>query len=117
MLFHADLQANADALWDTACRFLGINRGYKPDFGKRSLVGATPRSRWLRDLVWQDNPLKRIARSLLPRGVRQAVSARVNQANVGGIPFLDPSIAARLRKEFRDDNARLADLLRGEVPW
>lgn len=117
VLFHADLQREPTSLWETVCQFLAVDTTPQPDFERRSLVGATPRSRWLRDLVWRDNPLKRLAKALLPYGVRKSVAQRVNEANVGRIAPLDPALAADLRTRFDADNARLADLLGRQLPW
>lgn len=117
VLFHSDLQTDPLTLWETVCRFLDVDPTPRPDLGHRAFVGATPRSRWLRDLLWQDSPMKRFARALVPRGVRRLVTRRVNDANVGRVPPLDPAFTAELRDGFRDENARLASLLGRQLPW
>lgn len=117
VLFHDELESDPDALWRRLCEFLEIDPGFRPDLEQRVFAGRTPRSRWLRRLVWEDNPIKSIARRVVPGALRKRVAERVNKANQTSVTPLSNAARAQLRERFDEDAALLSDLLGRRPPW
>lgn len=118
VLFQRDLSDNAPAVYERACRFLGVDPSLgEPDFARRSLVGATPRRRWLQNLVWEDNPVKALARRLVPASMRQRVTQQINESNRTRVPPVDDRLREALAPDFAEDRIKLESLLGWETPW
>ena len=118
VLFHRDLSENPQAVYQEACGFLGVDPSEgAPDFAHRSLVGATPRRRWLQNLMWEDSPVKAFARRLIPAGMRQRVTRRINESNRTRVPPVDDRLREALAPDFAEDREKLENLLGREAPW
>lgn len=119
-----ELDSDPASLYEEQCRWLGIDPGFRPDFGVRHNVGADPRSprvaRAVKRLRSERNPLKRAARRTLPQRTYLRLAEAVRLANrVESETASEGSAAidAELRRYFEPDVARLAELLGRELPW
>jgi hypothetical protein len=92
--------------------FLGLPGRAEQPPPRRANPAALPRSRMLQDLVIRRNPLKSMARALIPREARSAVGRRLLNANKKPFqyPAMNEQTRLRLRTEFVEDRVRLAAL-------
>ena len=117
VLFHAELRDAPTRLWQRVCSFLEIDASFEPDLTQQAFVGKAPKSRRLMELIWEDNPLKSLARTVVPASLRKSVTSRINAANRAPVPRLAPADAARYRDLFAEDGKRLEALLGRSLPW
>jgi len=108
-----DLAANTARVVADIYSFLGVDSSFVPPVEQVYNQAGTPRSVFLHRLFRHANPVKRVARSLLPQRVRAAIHdalARVNYAP-SGRPEMSDNVRAHLRELFREDIADLASLI------
>jgi len=112
VLFTQDLQANPAKVLAEVCRFLEISDGFEFRADYRRNTGGRTRSRLVLRLLTRPNPLKTLAKVLLPGPLAVPVRMRLSELNVtGSPPKLDPALAARLRRDYGEDIEALEDLL------
>jgi len=112
VLLTHDLQARPAEVLAEVCRFLGIPDGFEFQSGLRRNPSGRNRSRLLMLLLYRPNLLKSLTKAMLPRSVAIPLKARLNELNLaGGAPKLDPALAARLRRDYREEIEALEDLL------
>jgi hypothetical protein len=108
-----DLQANAEALVANLFQFLGVDPSVRPDMRTRygrTGIPANPVARF----VWARSVSVRTAlRPWLPRAVRDLVAPVFTRSLAR--PALDPALRRQLREVFRDDLARLEQLLERDL--
>ena len=115
--FYDDFQAAPESTLESAFRFLGVEPNFRPDTSHRALVGATPKHRWLRRLVRDDNWVKRWARRCLPQSWRKRVAAKIEKANTTEIPPMSDQLRTAWKQHFHPANEHLCDLLQRKLPW
>lgn len=100
-------------------RFLGVDDGFRPDVSVVHNVSGAPRSRLLETLLARPNPLRSLARAVLPLSVRrrlgQAPAAARMQARNTRPVALSPALRKALTRDFREDILRLQNLLRRDL--
>ncbi len=117
VVFHADLQAHPQATMQALFRHLEVSTDFEPDFSSRAMVGHTPRWRKLRRIIREDNPIKTIARQLVPQGLRQRFVHWSESKNRQAIPKLATQQRQAIRGQFAEDSQHLADFLGRRLPW
>ncbi|MCA9260892.1 MAG: sulfotransferase [Planctomycetales bacterium] len=114
---YRDFVANPDASLARIFLHLGVDAEFQVDRERRALVGSAPKARWLRDLIRDENPLKSLAKRVVPRRIRKAASAWNDRVNRQAIPPLDPALRNELAVQFADDAETLSTLLGRRVAW
>lgn len=95
-----------------ACRFLDVEAESFDDLGRTWNVSGIPRSRRLQRLLIGDNPIKRLARPLVPDRMRSRIWRAVMRRNTRPTPARLPAdLEAELRDRFRPQVERLEELL------
>lgn len=95
--------------------FLGVDPTFQPNTGERVRVTPpVPKNQWLHNLLNRPNPLKAIAKSILPQGLRAQVSAQVNQKNLTK-PKPTERDRAQLIAAYRDDIEQLQTILHRDL--
>jgi hypothetical protein len=97
--------------------FLGVSPEFVPGAWERANVGRTPRSRLLRRILWDANPIKSFARRLLPKTLRHSIAEWLEAHNQRRVPAVPDRLRAELTPQFRADRARLVSLLGRSLPW
>jgi len=77
-------------------RFLGVDPAFRPDTSDRRNTGGVFRSRLAAGVFNRPNPIRWIARRLLPPSLRIAGRQRVREKLVTRAPKLDPDLRAEL---------------------
>ncbi len=94
--------------------------GDQPVMGMESNKSAMPRSQTLHRLVTGKNPVKSVARALVPREMRSRIGRKILKGNLkaGQYPPMDAATRARLERLFEPDVERLAAMgLTGVMAW
>jgi hypothetical protein len=103
------VQANIQGVFD----FLGVSPGERRMKRRQANVSGIPRGKVgeaALDLVYQPNALKSLAKSVLPRRVRNPVKYRIKGAVLKQMP-LASNLKERLLEESREDVSELERLL------
>ncbi|MEZ4702625.1 MAG: sulfotransferase [Rhodothermales bacterium] len=85
--------------------FLGLDAGFSPDLSRRPNRSGVPRMRGLYRLL-ASPPLRRVARAIVPAGMRGKLGAAMDDALLVRPPMA-PATRAALLDGYREDAARL----------
>ena len=117
VLFFEDMVRDQAAAMRQLFAFLSVDPDVPVDGSGVFNRSGAPRSRRLAALLTQRNPLRSLARRLLPPQVTAAVARRIVDLNTGGKPVLDARSRSFLAERLADDTARLAQILGRPLPW
>lgn len=117
ILFQNDLQMQPLETMQAIFRHLQVSDKFEPNFTKRALVGHTPRWRGLRQVIRDENPIKTVARHIVPRPARKAFVRWTESKNRMAIPAIDADLQQQLIASYAESNEHLADLLKRRLPW
>ncbi len=115
VVVYDDFKADTARSYAEVLRFLEVDDGHRPSF---DVVNPNKRirSQRLRDFLkfsrWS-GPIRGVARVTVPKGVRNAVAARINDRNTEYVqrpPMREP-LRTRLRADFAEDVQALSQLL------
>ncbi len=109
VILHDDLRADPAGTYRSTLEFLSVDPTYEPEFAVLN-ANKTVRSRPLQKLYFGSAaPGHRVVRRLIPRGVRQRLLTM--NARPGPRSPMPPHVERRLELLFRDDVARLGELI------
>lgn len=91
--------------------YLGVDADFQADMSHKSKVAYWPQSRWAYQLLSQPNPFKSSLRRILPKTTFKNVINKAIALNQRAVPPLEPAIRADLQEVFREDIAKLAQLI------
>jgi hypothetical protein len=94
--------------------FVGVDPTFVPDMAKRNVSGV-PKNRTLQTLLTRDNPVKTVAKTLMPKRFRRSLSQNLQARNLGSKLELDPQIEQRLRDLYAQDVRQLQDLIQRDL--
>lgn len=117
VLFHSQLQTEPLGTMAKIFQHLGVDSDFRPDVSSKALVGRTPKWRTLRHLIRDDNPMKTVAKLVVPKPLRKSFVRWTESKNLRSIPPLDPLLRQELRHDFAADAQLLSDLLERPLPW
>lgn len=117
VLFFEDLIREPAATMRSLFGFLGVDPAVPIDTSGIFNKSGAPRSRQLAALLTQQNPLRSLARRLLPPRVTAAVAWWIVGLNTGGKPVLDPRSHSFLSERFAPDVERLQRILAHRPAW
>jgi hypothetical protein len=93
-------------------RFLGVDDAFVPDVSHRRNVSSTIRkSNALVSVVTKPNPLKTVARAVLPAKLRKRISANLLHRNLGKAPPMPEEVRKKLVEVYREDVKKLGGLI------
>ena len=111
-----DLEAEPGRVLREVFAFLGVDPTFEPDMSVRHKVAGTPRSKTLHAILTQPNPVKSMAKRLLPAGVRSRAYGAMMQRNVREHrESMRADTRQRLQALFRPDVERLERLLERDL--
>lgn len=92
---------------------VGLEEVVLEGVGKKHNSSAVPKSQLIARFMAGRNPLKSVARALMPRRLRDKMRKKVGKLNQQEFtpPEMDPATRTRLVEAFRQPNERLAQLL------
>ncbi|NJL02683.1 MAG: sulfotransferase [Spirulinaceae cyanobacterium RM2_2_10] len=109
---YEDWKDNPDHFLRDVCQFLGVDDRFRPDMSvKHNTSPHVFKNNMLVDLLLRDNPLKTLARTLLPASIRKPLSTQIFRRNMSQPPRLSPELRQKLIPYFQDDILRLQDLI------
>jgi hypothetical protein len=116
-LFHTDLQQSPRQTMRQIFEHLEVSADFVPNFSRRSMVGYTPRWRWIRTLIRDDNVIKALAKRTVPNRLRRSFANWSESKNRQTIPAIDAQLRLELRKQFSQDSRQLSEMLGRKMPW
>ena len=107
-----DLAANTARVVGEIYAFLGVDASFVPHVEQAYNRTGMPRSLFLHRLFRHANPVKRIARSLLPQKARAAIHGVLSKVNYDPSrkPGMSEDVRRRLNEFFREDIGKLESL-------
>lgn len=113
------LVADPHAVLRDLFAFLDVDPDYVPEaFGRHNVSHGLPRSKALHRLIFRANPVKALARSLLPETVRRWGTRRIVHGNRTRKQALTAAVRREFMAVYRDDAARVERLLDLDLsPW
>jgi len=105
--FNADPQAYVSDLFG----FLEVDEGFRVDMSQQLNPGRVLRSSALRSITHKDNPIRTLARKIIPAGMRKRASRKLIEANLRPAPKLDAELRRELSLGFGDEIHRLEEIL------
>ena len=117
VLFFEDLVREPAVTMRQLFAFLGVDPEVPVDTSGVFNRSGAPRSRRLASLLTQRNPLRSLARRLLPPRLTAAVAWWIVGLNTGGKPTLEPRARRLLEEELAADAAQLERILGRSPAW
>ena len=93
--------------------YLGVDNSFKPDMAKQNVSGL-PKIMLLQKLVSRDNPIRNLAKFMLPISLRKNTAKRIREWNLEKIA-LDDNIRKFLMFEFKEDILQLQNLIQRDL--
>jgi hypothetical protein len=91
--------------------FLDVDDRFEPDTSQRLNISTVPKHPTYHALVLGQNPLKTVAKAILPVEFRQRVKERLVDSNLTKPAPLDPEVRQQLVNVFRTDILQLQELI------
>lgn len=107
---YEDFKQQPEQVLDAICRHLGVD-GFQPDMSMNHNVGGLHRSNTLKMLLTRPNPLRFLARELLPDSLRVRGREAIEHRDLERAPPISPEIWTKLQPTFREDVLRLQNLI------
>jgi hypothetical protein len=107
---HDDLVDDPDALIKDAFQFIGVDDSFKPDTTTWLNVSGIPKNRAWHNFLRTSNPLKDLAKLVLPKQVRKRINAKLQEQNLVRVK-MPPEAREIMVPEFREDILKLQDLI------
>lgn len=117
VLFFEDLVRDPAATMRQLFAFIGVDPDVPIDTGGVFNKSGAPRSRRLASLLTQQNPLRSLARRLLPPRLTAAVAWWLVGLNTGGKPQLEPRARRLLEEALAPDVERLREVIGRTPAW
>ncbi len=97
--------------------FLGVDPTFSPKISEAYNRSGAPRSRFVADLFVRQNPLRALARKLLPAAIRQALHSTVMNLNVGPKGKMDEEARVYLQDYFHQDILEVEEIIGRSTGW
>jgi hypothetical protein len=109
---YEELSEDPAGLVQDIFRFLGVDGAFVPDVSLRRNVSSTTRkSNALVSVVTKPNPLKTVARAVLPAKLRKRISAGLLNRNLEKAPPMPEEVRKELVEVYREDVKKLGGLV------
>lgn len=110
-----DLVNSPQTLMRELFEFLEIDSRFEPDVSKRANPSGVPKFKWLSQLLNRQNPVKQIAQTVLPKGLRKNIYVTLQQGNTGDKTQINPQLKQQLIETYRDDVEQLQSLINRDL--
>ncbi len=107
---YEDFRRQPQQMLDKLCSHIGVDT-FRPDMSTSHNVGGLHKSGTVKQLLTRPNPLRFLARTLLPESVRIKGRERIKRLSLRNAPPLDAEIWTHLLDKYREDILRLQDLI------
>lgn len=107
---YEDFQRQPQQMLDRLCSHIGVDT-FQPDMSRSHNVGGLHKSHTVKQLLTRPNPLRFIARTLLPEPIRVKGRERIKRLALKSAPPLNAEIWTHLLDRYRDDILRVQDLI------
>jgi hypothetical protein len=112
VFLYEDLKGDSVGLAQSAYRFLGVDDTFVPDVSLVHNLSGIPKSKALQLFLSRPNPLKSALKPVVPKGMRQHLTAYVENRNIAGPPPpLDQDVRKELIDSYREDILKLEELI------
>jgi hypothetical protein len=112
VFLYEDLKSNPGGVAQSAYRFLAVDDTFVPDVSLRYMPSGIPKSKALQAFLSRPNSLKSVLKPVVPRGLRQHLTAYLENRNIAGPPLpLEQDVRKELVDSYREDILRLEELL------
>ena len=108
---YEDLGADPVAVSRDIFGFLGVDDSFAPDTSLRHNVSGIPKSKALVSIIKRPNPIKSVAKAVLPEGLRKRMSVSVQNRNLKKAPPMPEGAMRELVEAYREDVLKLQDLI------
>ncbi|MDJ1185321.1 sulfotransferase family protein [Roseofilum casamattae] len=107
---YEDLRNDPTGLTKDIFQFLEVDDNFVANVKKKHNPTQVPKNQTVNTLLNRPNPLKAIAKTILPKDFRKNLADRLKQKNLGK-PELSAKLRRELTKDYRDDILQLQDLI------
>jgi len=111
---YEDFKENPQAVLDDLHRHIGVE-AFQPDMSLSHNVGGLHRSGLLKGLLTRPNPVRFVARGLLPGSFRARVRERIKRFDLRKAPGIDAETWTVLLDRYRSDILQLQDLIERDL--
>jgi hypothetical protein len=112
-----DLASAPDTVMSDLFEFLEVDTSFRPDTSKVYLRSGRPRSKLAAEFFAKPNPLKTVARKLIPERIRVPIRLALLDANIGDKGEIDDTSKAYLQSYFYDDIVELEKVVGRKTGW
>ena len=103
VVVYEEFRADPDAELQRLFRFLGVNDDVTVSPRQQVNKSGLPRSAALNQLIYRDNPLKRLVAALVPKKARRKARSRLESWNTSAKPELPHEVRAALDARYTAD--------------
>ncbi len=107
---YEDFQRRPQQMLDELCSYIGVDT-FQPDMSASHNVGGLHKSGTVKRLLTRPNPMRFLARTLLPESVRVKGREHIKRFALKSAPPLDAEIWTHLLDRYREDILHLQDLI------
>ena len=107
---YEDLRDDPTKLTKDIFQFLEVDDSFLPNVQKKHNPTRVPKNQTVNTLLNRPNPLKAIAKTILPKDFRKNLADRLKQKNLGK-PELSAKLRRQLIEDYREDILQLQDLI------
>lgn len=111
---YEDLRLDSQKLLKDIFGFIGVATAFSPDVSVKHNVSGVPKNRFIKTLMNQDNPLKLVAKSLLPQKFRKNIYSQINQLNMDK-PTIPDEAKHCLQSIYKSEILNLQELIQRDL--
>ncbi|MBC6477742.1 MAG: sulfotransferase [Hormoscilla sp. GM7CHS1pb] len=112
---YEELKTDSLGLIQDIFSFLEVDKTFVPDTSIRFNVSGIPKNRMIHNFLGRPNPIKKALKPLLPKKLRNRLSASIKQRNLTKLPPMSPEVRQELIEVYREDILMLQDLLERDL--
>lgn len=107
---YENLETSALSLMQDIFSFLEVDEKFVPNVSKKYLISAIPKNKLWHRFLTKPNPIKGLAKKLLPEKFRQSLGKSLIEQNMGKPPK-PPEVRRQLLDIYREDITQLQELI------
>lgn len=109
-----ELKADVQKLLKDIFVFLDVDPNFTPNTSTQYNLSGIPKNQFIQNLLQNDNPIRQMAKRLVPVHQRRKAQAKLMSYNLKKPP-LSPDLRQILVKDYREDILKLQDLLNRDL--
>jgi hypothetical protein len=111
---YEEFRKQPQAMLDDLHSFIGVDQ-FQPDMSMAHNVGGLHKSQTLKTLLTRPNPVRFLARRMLPEALRIGVRERIKRFDLQKAPEMDAVTWSILLEKYRGDIVTLQDLIQQDL--